>query len=69
MSTALTVGQILIELLNVSIQAMKAAQLIGKAQAEGRDITNEELKELDANREALVERWKTITKPPAGPES
>lgn len=52
------VGQILLELLSGAVKAIEAAKIIGKAHAENRDITDDELKELDAKRDALYDTFK-----------
>ena len=57
MPAAPIIAQVILELLNISLQALKSAQIIGKAQAEGRDITNQELDALDKEREELVKKW------------
>lgn len=59
--TAVVIGQVLIELLNISMQALRAASIINKAQSEGRDISDQELADLDLQRETLMQRWKALT--------
>jgi len=53
---------ILAALSELSLQATKAvneaAQLIQRAQAEGRDVTNEELLQVQAARKSALEKWR-----------
>lgn len=46
--------------------AQQYGALIGRAQAEGRDITADELAELRATREAAVARWFAPSPRPGG---
>jgi len=53
---------ILAALTELSLQATRAAneaaQLIQRAQAEGRDVTNEELLQVQAARKSALEKWR-----------
>jgi len=50
--------ELIIKFSTVAFQAIQAIEKISKAQAEGRDLTDEELAEMDTEREAAEADWK-----------